>query len=211
MFTFFGIWNLFFEFCLGMEKIKNIIKASIETKRQVLQNEELLKTIETAVDVIVSAFKNGNRVYFCGNGGSAADAQHLAAEFSGRFYTDRKALPAEALHCNTSYLTAVANDYGYDVVYARIIDGIGEKGDVLVGLTTSGNSANIVKAFEVAKEKGMITIGFTGLTGGQMKSVSTWLINIPSTDTPRIQESHIMVGHIICQLVEEKYFATPIP
>jgi D-sedoheptulose 7-phosphate isomerase len=190
-----------------MNKIKEIIQSSIDVKQQVLENEELLKKIETAVGVIVEAFKNGNRVYFCGNGGSAADAQHLAAEFSGRFYTDRKALPAEALHCNTSYLTAVANDYGYDAVYARIIDGIGEKGDVLVGLSTSGNSANIVKAFEVAKEKGMITIGFTGLTGGQMKSVSTWLINIPSTDTPRIQESHIMVGHIICQLVEEKYFS----
>ena len=190
-----------------MNKIKEIIQSSIDVKQQVSQNEELLKTIETAVEVIVAAFKNGNKVYFCGNGGSAADAQHLAAEFSGRFYTDRKALPAEALHCNTSYLTAVANDYGYDVVYARIIDCIGEKGDVLVGLSTSGNSANIIKAFEVAKEKGMITIGFTGLTGGQMKSVSTWLINIPSTDTPRIQESHIMVGHIICQLVEEKYFS----
>ena len=194
-----------------MEKIKNIIAASIDTKQQVLQNEELLKTICEAVNVIVAAFKNGNRVYFCGNGGSAADAQHLAAEFSGRFYTDRKALPAEALHCNTSYLTAVANDYGYDVVYSRMIDGIGQKGDVLVGLSTSGNSANIIKAFETAKEKGMITIAFTGITGGQMKSVSDFLINIPSTDTPRIQESHIMVGHIICQLAEEKLFDTPNP
>jgi len=194
-----------------MEKIKNIIAASIETKQQVLQNEELLKTICDVVKVIVTAFKNGNRVYFCGNGGSAADAQHLAAEFSGRFYTDRKALPAEALHCNTSYLTAVANDYGYDVVYSRMIDGIGQKGDVLVGLSTSGNSANIIKAFETAKEKGMITVAFTGITGGQMKSVSDFLINIPSTDTPRIQESHIMVGHIICQLAEEKLFDTPNP
>ena len=193
-----------------MNKIKNIINASIETKQQVLQNEALLNTIEKAIDVIVTAFKNGNRVYFCGNGGSAADAQHLAAEFSGRFYKDRKALPAEALHCNTSYLTAVANDYSFDVVYARIIDGIGEKGDVLVGLSTSGNSANIVKAFEAAKAKGITTIGFTGLTGGVMKAVSDYLINIPSADTPRIQESHIMAGHIICQLVEEKIF-TPAP
>jgi D-sedoheptulose 7-phosphate isomerase len=189
-----------------MDKIKNIIKASINTKQQVLENEDLLVTIEKVIDSIVAAFKNGNRVYFCGNGGSAADAQHLAAEFSGRFYKDRKALPAEALHCNTSYLTAVGNDYGFDVVYSRIIEGIGEKGDVLVGLSTSGNSTNIVKAFEAAKQNGMITIGFTGLTGGAMKSVSDYLINIPSTDTPRIQESHIMVGHIICQLVEEKYF-----
>lgn len=189
-----------------MEKIKNIIQASIDTKQQVLQNPELLATVEKVIDVITSAFKNGNRVYFCGNGGSAADAQHLAAEFSGRFYTDRKALPAEALHCNTSYLTAVANDYGYDVVYSRMIDGIGEKGDVLIGLSTSGNSGNIIKAFEVAREKGIVTIAFTGITGGQMKSVSDYLINIPSADTPRIQESHITIGHIICQLVEEKYF-----
>lgn len=189
-----------------MEKIKDIIKASIATKQQVLANEELLATIEKIVDAITTAFKNGKRVYFCGNGGSAADAQHLAAEFSGRFYTDRKALPAEALHCNTSYITAVANDYSYDVVYARMIDGIGQAGDVLVGLSTSGNSLNIIKAFEVAREKKMITVGFTGLTGGQMKSLSDYLINIPSTDTPRIQESHILVGHIVCQLVEEKYF-----
>ena len=189
-----------------MDKIKKIIKASIDTKQSVLQNEGLLKTIEASVDVIVNAFRNGNRVYFCGNGGSAADAQHLAAEFSGRFYTDRKALPAEALHCNTSYLTAVANDYSFDEIYSRLIDGIGEKGDVLVGLSTSGNSPNILKAFNTAKKKEMITIGFTGKSGGEMRTLSDYLINIPSTDTPRIQESHIMVGHIICQLVEEKYF-----
>ena len=193
--------------CRIMNKIKDIIQASIETKQQVLQNEELLKTIATVVDAIVTAFKNGKRVYFCGNGGSAADAQHLAAEFSGRFYKDRKALPAEALHCNTSYITAVGNDYGFDVVYSRIIEGIGEKGDILIGLSTSGNSANIVKAFEAAKEKGMISIALTGITGGQLKPISNYLINIPSADTPRIQESHIMVGHIICQLVEEKIFS----
>jgi D-sedoheptulose 7-phosphate isomerase len=189
-----------------MEKIRNIIQSSIDTKQLLLQDETLLKTIETVVNILVAAFKNGHRVYFCGNGGSAADAQHLAAEFSGRFYTNRKALPAEALHCNTSYLTAVANDYGYDLVYARLIDGIGETGDILLGLSTSGNSPNIIKAFETAKEKGITTVAFTGLSGGQMKSISDHLINIPSTDTPRIQESHIMVGHIICQLVEEKVF-----
>ena len=193
-----------------MDKIKKIIKSSIDTKQSVLQNEGLLKTIAASVDIIVNAFRNGNRVYFCGNGGSAADAQHLAAEFSGRFYTDRKALPAEALHCNTSYLTAVANDYSFDDIYSRLIDGIGEAGDVLIGLSTSGNSANIVKAFETARKKTMITIGFTGKSGGNMKPLCDHLVNIPSTDTPRIQESHIMVGHIICQLVEEKYF-TPIP
>jgi D-sedoheptulose 7-phosphate isomerase len=191
----------------NMDKIKKIIKASIDTKQSVLQNEGLLKAIAASVDVIVNAFRNGNRVYFCGNGGSAADAQHLAAEFSGRFYTNRKALPAEALHCNTSYLTAVANDYGFDEIYSRLIDGIGKAGDVLVGLSTSGTSTNITKAFETAKKKEMITIGFTGKSGGNMKPLCDHLINIPSTDTPRIQESHIMVGHIICQLVEETYFA----
>jgi len=134
--------------CQDMNKIKRIIQASIDVKQQVLQNEELIITIENVVSVIVTAFMNGRHVYFCGNGGSAADAQHLAAEFSGRFYTDRKALPAEALHCNTSYLTAVANDYSYDVIYSRIIDGIGNEGDVLIGLSTSGNSKNIINAFE---------------------------------------------------------------
>ena len=188
------------------KKIQEIIKASIETKQQLLQSEELLTTIEKVADVIVTAFKNGKRVYLCGNGGSAADAQHLAAEFSGRFYIDRKALPAEALHCNTSYLTSVANDYGFDNVYSRMMEGIGQSGDVLIGLSTSGNSANIIKAFEAAKEKGVITIAFTGSSGGQMKSISDYLINIPSTDTPRIQESHIMIGHIICELVEHNYF-----
>jgi D-sedoheptulose 7-phosphate isomerase len=192
------------------ENISNIIKASIDVKKQILENTELLGTVEKIVDTIVNTFKTGKRVYFCGNGGSAADAQHLAAEFSGRFYTDRKALPAEALHCNTSYLTAVANDYSFDVVYSRMIDGIGQAGDILVGLSTSGNSGNIIKAFETAKEKKIITVGFTGLSGGLMKSLSDYLINIPSADTPRIQESHIMVGHIICQLVEEKMF-TPNP
>lgn len=190
-----------------MSKIKDIIQASINVKQKLLQSEEIISTIEKVVAVIVKAFQDGKHVYFCGNGGSAADAQHLAAEFSGRFYTDRKALPSEALHCNTSYLTAVANDYSYDVVYSRIIDGIGQEGDVLVGLSTSGNSKNIIKAFEKAREKKIVTVGFTGDSGGAMRSCSDYLINVPSADTPRIQESHIMAGHIICQLVEEKYFS----
>src|SRR5215208_6295501 len=143
-----------------MEKIKNIIQASISVKQQIAENEELIGVMVNVVDVISSALRKDARIYFCGNGGSAADAQHLAAEFSGRFYRDRKALPAEALHCNTSYLTAVANDYSYDVIYSRIVNGIGVSGDLLIGLSTSGNSTNIVKAFEAAKEKGMITIGF---------------------------------------------------
>lgn len=191
-----------------MEKIKQIIAASIDVKRQILEDDRLVQTIATITETIVGALQNGNRIYFCGNGGSAADAQHLAAEFSGRFYIDRKALPAEALHCNTSYLTAVANDYSYELVYARLIDGIGNAGDVLVGLSTSGNSANIARAFEVAKEKGLITVGFTGVSGGIMKGLSDYLLNVPSTDTPRIQESHIMMGHIVCQLAEESYFSS---
>ena len=189
-----------------MKKIKEIISLSIETKQKLLQDEKVLKSICDVVDVLLKAFQDGKHVYFCGNGGSAADAQHLAAEFSGRFYKDRKALPAEALHCNTSYLTAVANDYGFDEIYSRLIYGIGKDGDVIVGLSTSGNSNNIIKAFETAKQKGMITVGFTGETGGKMKELSDHLINIPSKVTPRIQECHITVGHIICELVETKYF-----
>ena len=192
-----------------IKKIKEIIATSISVKQQLLADDRIIETVKKCVEVITSAFKNGNKVLFCGNGGSAADAQHLAAEFSGRFYIDRDALPAEALHCNTSYLTAVANDYSYDVIYSRMINGIGKKGDVLVGLSTSGNSINIIKAFETAKEKEMITIGFTGASGGKMKTVSGYLLNVPSTDTPRIQESHILLGHIICELVEENLFGKP--
>ena len=189
------------------EKIKRIVSASIDTKQKILNDDAFLKRIENTVNVIVHALEKGNRIWFCGNGGSAADAQHLAAEFSGRFYKDRKALPAEALHCNTSYLTAVANDYSYDVIYSRLIDGITTEGDVLVGLSTSGNSPNILKAFETAREKKLTTVGFTGATGGKMKELSDHLFNVPSTDTPRIQESHIMIGHIICELAEEKLFS----
>ena len=190
-----------------MSKIKDIISESIAVKTKLLADTAMLETIDKTVTAIVGALRNGNRLYFCGNGGSAADAQHLAAEFSGRFYLDRDALPAEALHCNTSYLTAVANDYSYEVVYSRLIKGIAHKGDVLLGLSTSGNSGNIIKAFETAREKGVITVGFTGEDGGKMKTLSDYLFNVPSKNTPRIQESHIMIGHIICQLSEEQYFA----
>ena len=193
-----------------MEKIKSLVEESISVKQKLLSNGELLQTTQGIVQAMLHALKNGNRIYFCGNGGSAADAQHLAAEFSGRFYLDRKALPAEALHCNTSYLTAVANDYSYDVIYARLVDGIAAKGDVLVGLSTSGNSSNILKAFEVAREKGVITVALTGETGGKMKGLSDFLLNVPSTNTPRIQESHILLGHIICELVEEGYFGNAL-
>ncbi|HZV68995.1 MAG TPA: D-sedoheptulose 7-phosphate isomerase [Saprospiraceae bacterium] len=187
-------------------KIKEIIQNSITVKELILEKSELLGAVQAVVIEIVNAFRAGNRVYFCGNGGSAADAQHLAAEFSGRFYKDRLALPAEALHCNTSYLTAVANDYGYEFVYSRLIEGIGQPGDVLVGLSTSGNSNNIIEAFKVAKKIGMVNIAFTGESGGLMKEHCDFLLNVPSATTPRIQESHIMLGHIICELVETQYF-----
>lgn len=190
-----------------LNKIKDIVADSIKVKQQIWADKILLRKVEAVVEVITKAFQQGNKVLFCGNGGSAADAQHLAAEFSGRFYIDRDALPAEALHANTSYLTAVANDYSYDVIYSRLIKGLGNPGDVLVGLSTSGNSKNIVLAFEQAKINGMITVGFTGEGGGKLKAVSDYLIPVPSADTPRIQESHILLGHIICQLVEEKYFS----
>lgn len=188
------------------ENIISIIEKSIATKQAVLKDENLLAAIDKATETVTTSFKAGGKVLFCGNGGSAADAQHLSAEFSGRFYTDRDPLPSEALHCNTSYLTAVANDYGYDVVYSRIVKGMGRKGDVLVSLSTSGNSVNIINAMKQARELGMINIAFTGETGGNMKEHADILINVPSKDTPRIQESHITIGHIICQLVEEGLF-----
>lgn len=189
-----------------MEKIKRIIATSIQVKQTILNDEELLVSLQKTVDLTVAALHSGNRLWFCGNGGSAADAQHLAAEFSGRFYIDRRALPAEALHCNTSYLTAVANDYSYDDVYARLVEGICNPGDILFGFSTSGNSKNICRAFTTAKEKNIITVGFTGDSGGHLKSLSDILFNVPSSDTPRIQESHIMLGHIICELAEEAFF-----
>src|ERR1700730_12310738 len=179
------------------EKIIHIIAESVAVKNKLLTDKNLIKSMEDITQLIVKAFKNGKRIYFCGNGGSAADAQHLAAKFSGRFYTDRDALPAEALHCNTSYLTAVANDYGYEFVYARLIKGIARNGDILVGLSTSGNSPNIVRAFEAAQEKKVITIALTGHSGGKMKDYADYIINVPSTDTSRIQKSHILPGHII--------------
>ncbi|WP_447641220.1 MULTISPECIES: D-sedoheptulose-7-phosphate isomerase [Chitinophagaceae] len=188
------------------KRIQSLISDSLSLKEKVLSDTVLVEKTAQAINTITIAFQNRNKVLFCGNGGSAADAQHLAAEFSGRFYKNRRALPAEALHCNTSYLTAVANDYHYDEIYARLLDGIGFKGDVIIGMSTSGNSPNVIKAFEVAREKGIITIGMTGETGGKMKDLSDILFNIPSKTTPRIQECHMLLGHIICELVEDNIF-----
>lgn len=189
-----------------LDKINHIISESIQVKQSLLSNAALLEQIAGVVDAVTTAFKNGHKVQFCGNGGSAADAQHLAAEFSGRFYKNRTALPSDALHCNSSYLTAVANDYGYDEVYSRLVEGTMQSGDILIGLSTSGNSPNIVKAFETARTKNMITVGFTGNGGGKLGELSQFLLDIPSKNTPRIQESHIMIGHIICELVEANLF-----
>jgi D-sedoheptulose 7-phosphate isomerase len=188
------------------DKIKSIITASIDVKNKIFADEAFIKRIEEVAFGIAGAFKNENRLYLCGNGGSAADAQHLAAEFTGRFYSDREPLPAEALHVNTSFLTAIANDYSYDQVYERAIKAFGRKGDVLIGISTSGNSKNVILAQEEAKRRGMTVISFTGESGGKMKDSCDYLFNVPSKDTPRIQESHILIGHIICQLVEEELF-----
>ena len=187
-------------------RIKQSIEQSIQLKQEILADQQILDTIETVANFCIQTYKDGGKVLFCGNGGSAADAQHLSAELSGRFYFDREPLNSEALHVNTSYLTAVANDYSYEEVYSRLVKAMGKKGDVLIGLSTSGNSGNVVKAFKTAKELGMITVGLTGETGGEMKGVSDFLINVPSTDTPRIQESHILIGHIICELIETALF-----
>jgi D-sedoheptulose 7-phosphate isomerase len=187
-------------------RIIESISESIEVKQKILTNSVLISEIRKIAVACTSAFSRGNKVLFCGNGGSAADAQHLAAELSGRFYYDRPPLPAEALHVNSSYLTAVANDYSYDEVYARLLKGMGREGDILIGLSTSGNSKNIVRAFEVARELRIATVGLTGVTGGNMAGLCDFIINVPSQDTPRIQEAHILVGHIICELVESTLF-----
>ena len=191
---------------ITIERMRQAVAESIATKQRILEDSALMSRLEEASKLVAASLRQGGKIHFCGNGGSAADAQHLAAELSGRFYYDRPPLNAEALHCNTSYLTAVGNDYGYEWVFARLLRGTGHAGDVLVGLSTSGNSKNILKAYEVCKEMGIRIISLTGETGGKMKEYSDILLNVPSTDTPRIQESHIMLGHILCELVEAAIF-----
>ncbi len=186
--------------------VEKIIQDSISVKEMILSDSEFLKRIEKAASLCVDSLINGGKVHFCGNGGSAADAQHLAAELSGRFYYDRAPLNAEALHVNTSYITAVANDYSYDMVYSRMIQASARKGDVLFAISTSGNSDNIIKAVEAARDKEMLVIGMTGETGGKMASLCDVLLNVPSKCTPRIQESHILLGHIICEIIESTIF-----
>ena len=192
-----------------IQTFKNRIQTSIDLKMSLLNNDGILKTLENIVNDIVTCYKNDGKVLWAGNGGSAADAQHLSAELSGRFFYDRPPLFSEALHVKTSYTTAVANDYSYDIIYSRLTQAMGRKGDVLIGLSTSGNSKNVIEALKVANEIGMVTIGFTGETGGNMKDVCKYLVNIPSKDTPRIQECHMILGHTICELVETHLYPKP--
>jgi D-sedoheptulose 7-phosphate isomerase len=185
------------------------IAASISLKQQLLADDEMLGTLVAIADVVVESFRTGGKTLFCGNGGSAADAQHLAAELSGRYYLDRPPLFAEALHVNTSYLTAVANDHDYGEIYCRLVRGMGQSGDVLVGMSTSGSAENVVRAVSAANELGMTTVAFTGHSGGQLKNLARYTVRIPSSDTPRIQECHMLLGHTLCELVEARLFPLP--
>ncbi len=175
---------------------------SISVREKILNDAELLSRMDQLSQACIECLRQGGKILFCGNGGSAADAQHLAAELSGRFAYDRPPLASEALHVNTSFLTAVANDYSYDEAYARMVRAIGKKGDVLIALSTSGNSKNIVNALKAANELQMTTAAFGGITGGAMEEHCKLLIKVPSASTPRIQEVHITLGHIICQAIE---------
>lgn len=189
-----------------MKRISEAIQQSISVKQKMLSDAGILSTIGEIAEICSQSLCDGNKVMFCGNGGSAADAQHLAAELSGRFYFDRKPLAAEALTVNTSFLTAVANDYSFDEVYARLVEGSGNDGDVLVGLSTSGNSENVIRAFRAAHLKGIITVGLTGESGGKLAELSDFIIRVPSSDTPRVQEAHILIGHVICENIERNLF-----
>jgi D-sedoheptulose 7-phosphate isomerase len=188
---------------MSQSPILTIIEASIKAKQLMLADEEYTQRIDLVVHMMIDCFKTGGRILLCGNGGSAADAQHIAAELSGRFYLDREPLDAEALHVNTSYLTAVANDYGFDQVYERLVRAKGRAGDVLIAISTSGNSKNILLAAAAGKSVGMAVVGMTGKSGGHMEDACDVVINVPTDDTPRIQECHILIGHILCELVEK--------
>ncbi len=186
--------------------IEIAIQDSIEVKKMILEDHHILYTIEEVALLAADILTNKGRILLCGNGGSASDAQHIAAELSGRFATEREPLDAEALHVNSSYMTAVANDYSFDEVYARLIRAKGRKGDMLVAISTSGNSKNILKAIEAAHGCEVVVVGLTGETGGKMNEMCDYMIKVPSKETPRIQEAHIMLGHIFCQVIEEKLF-----
>ncbi|MEM3397094.1 MAG: D-sedoheptulose 7-phosphate isomerase [Thermoplasmata archaeon] len=186
-----------------IEEIERMVNESVEAKQKMLKMHK--DTIAKIVEVMCNSIENGGKVLWCGNGGSAADAQHLACELVSKFYVDRKALASIALNTNTSILTAIANDYDFERVFVRQVEALGKKGDVLVGISTSGNSKNVIAAMKKAREMGITTIGFTGETGGAMKECVDILLNVPSKDTPRIQEAHITAGHIICYLIEKRF------
>ena len=191
---------------LLQEMVFDRIRRSVQLKQNLLQDEAFSALVIEAASQIVKALRAGGKVMFFGNGGSAADAQHLAAEFTGRYLKERRALPALALHANTSAVTAIGNDYGFDLVFARQIEALGKEGDVAVGISTSGNSPNVLRALEAAKSKSIYTVALTGASGGKMKSVADCAIRIPSEETPRIQECHILTGHIICEIAEDMLF-----
>ena len=188
------------------ELIKNRLQESARLKEEILDNIETVKIIAKIAEVIIEAYRKGKKVILFGNGGSAADAQHIAAELVGKYYLERAPLPAIALTVNTSSLTAIGNDYSFAQVFAKQLEALGEAGDVAIGISTSGNSGNVLEALKAAKEKGLITIGFTGKKGGRLKDAVDYCLHIPSDDTPRIQEGHITVGHIICEIVERELF-----
>lgn len=189
-----------------MNRIQMIFGESISLKQSIVSDLQLIKRISSLADKMVETIENGGRIWFCGNGGSAADAQHLAAELSGRFLKDRKSIPAEALHVNSSYLTAVANDYSFESAYARYLEGAARQGDLLLAISTSGNSKNICLAAKKGSELGLYIAGMTGAEGGELSQQCDILINMPSDVTARIQECHIVVGHILCEIVEERIF-----
>jgi len=188
------------------EFIKNQIKTSYEIKQKIYENEKLIELIEKVSKEVVKAYKRGNKTILAGNGGSAADAQHIAGEFVSKFYFDRPGLPSIALTTDTSILTAIGNDYGYEKLFARQIQANGVEGDVFIGISTSGNSKNIIEALKECKKKKILSVGLTGESGGKMKELCDYCICIPSNETPRIQEAHILIGHIICSIVEEEIF-----
>ena len=188
------------------ERISELIQASIATKQKLLQDTALVSTMAEVSKIIVEALRQGNKILLCGNGGSAADAQHIAAEFVGRFAFDRPALPALALSVNSSCVTAIGNDYGFDIVFSRQIEALGKNGDVVIGISTSGNSANVLQAMSTSRRLGIRTVAFTGCAGGKLRSEVDFCLSAPSNETPRIQECHILIGHIISELVEHTIF-----
>ncbi len=190
-----------------MQDIITRIQASADLKKALIQDRELLLSVDQITRKFVDTLNTGNQILICGNGGSAADALHLAAEFSGRFYLDRKALPVEALNVNEAALTAIANDFGFDHLFARLLEAKAKKGDVLWLLSTSGKSPNIINAAKQAQKMGVEAVAFTGSAETELDASCSLKVKIPSTDTPRIQECHLLLGHIICELVEKKLFS----